>query len=126
MRQYYQREMYGVYVVIMMNMFQEAVGRGNRIFSMLTPSYQRLNHVACSNCIHFLPKEAAYPYFDIGAHNQCKKFAISGSTPGNVTFVNANDERARGKCGPNGAYYQARFMVKSNGSLRKNLDLYKE
>jgi hypothetical protein len=91
-----------------MNIFQEAVGRGNRIFSMLTPSYQRTSPVVCKNCIHFLPKEAAYPFFDIGAHDQCKKFAVAGSTPGNVTFATANYERARGKCGPNGVYYQAR------------------
>jgi hypothetical protein len=100
--------MYGVYVVIAMNIFQEAVGRGNRIFSMLTPSYQRTAPVVCRNCIHFLPKEAAYPFFDIGAYDECKKFAVAGSTPGNVTRVNANNERASGRCGPNGIYYQPR------------------
>jgi hypothetical protein len=107
--------MIAVYVVIAMNIFQEASSafRGNRIFSMLTSSYQRTTPIVCRNCIFFLPKELAYPLFDIRAHDQCKKFAVDGSTPGNVTYVNANNERATGRCGPKGIYYQSRKNLSS-------------
>ena len=95
--------MYSVYVIIMMNLFRETASKIRQI----TP-YSRKTRVSCKTCVHFLPKEAVYPSFDIDVYDQCKKFAIVGSTSRNVSYVNALQERANGTCGPNGIYYQGR------------------
>ena len=96
--------MYSVYVIIMMNLFQEAASKIRQ-----TIPYIRKTPISCKNCVHFLPKEAVYPFFDVSAVDHCKKFALVGSTPGNVTYVNAFQERATGTCGPNATHFQARY-----------------
>ena len=98
--------MYGVYVIIMINLIQGArtAFRGSRIVSKLVPSYIRKETNVCRNCIHFLPKEAQ----EFDAVNKCKKFGYMDIVTRDIFYSNATYERTIGNCGPRGIYYQSR------------------
>ena len=108
--------MISVYVIIAMNIFQEASSKMRQAIP-----YIRKNPISCKNCVHFLPKEAVYPFFDASAVDHCKKFALIGSTPGDATYANAFQERATGTCGPNASHFQARydFTITNNDKRSK-------